>query len=298
MILPECVQQIVIDDLAGFIINLSMALIALISAVCAFLAYKHTRNRSSKDAACQLASHYANVILKEYRFISNVYKRARLDNYIKNTISINNLDTFDREELTRLLEAKQLDFNDFIRKVNDIDPKIILNCKLLCSESYSEREIYASFLQTDSDGQERILNESYLVTDLLKEITDLLNQLEWFGMNCRYRLADEEVLYQSLHQTYLSMVWMLYPIISMHNTSNEDKMFTNLIWLFKKWRARLSQIKGSAEKKRLVFEKQARKATAKAEKASKKADQAKKIADHRKKQADKTKAEVFSGKEL
>ena len=76
-------------------------------------------------------------------------------------------------------------------------------------------------------------------------------------MNCRYGLADEELIYQSLHQVFLSTVLMLYPIICESNTSNEDKHYTSIIWLFVKWRDRLIGIKQEAFDKKQKFLKKA-----------------------------------------
>lgn len=61
-------------------------------------------------------------------------------------------------------------------------------------------------------------------------------------MSCRYGLADEEMLYQSLHQTYISQVRLLYFYICVNNTTNEDNVYTNLIWLFNVWKTRLKEI--------------------------------------------------------
>lgn len=66
-------------------------------------------------------------------------------------------------------------------------------------------------------------------------------------MNCKYGLADEELLYQSLHQTYISTVWLLYFFISHENENNEDKLYTNVCWLFLKWRDRLMEIRDRKE---------------------------------------------------
>ena len=66
----------------------------------------------------------------------------------------------------------------------------------------------AGFIAKDPrTGEERIQNESYLLMDLQQEISDLLNRLEYFCMTCRYGLADEKILYQSLHATFISLVF-------------------------------------------------------------------------------------------
>ncbi len=68
---------------------------------------------------------------------------------------------------------------------------------------------------------------------------DLLNKLE---MNCMYfsnKLADEEVVYQSLHQLYLIVVKSLYFYIAHSNKdTGADKYYVNIIKLYNEWQVR------------------------------------------------------------
>lgn len=297
MILTSTAQNIVytvvIDDLAGFLVNLGMLLVTFVSASCAFLAYFHQKNRSKKDAACKLAEHYANVILDEHSFISNVYRMTGLDSYIKNVIDINSMHDFDKVELHGILKDKEYNADEFMRKIHDIDPSIIMQCRMLrCRTTEERHSVLSGFTFKDPEtGENKIQNGAYLRLDLQQDISDLLNRLEYFSMNCRYGLADEEILYQSLHQTFISLVWILYPTISNRNVSNEDKLYTNVIWLFTKWRERLTEIKEKAEMEKALMEEKANEAQRQAELAQEKADQAKE-------KADAIKAKVFSGKGL
>ena len=120
--------------------------------------------------------------------------------------------------------------------------------------------------------------------DFLDKVSDTLNNLEWFSMSCRYGISDEEILYQSLHSTFLSTIWMLYFYISDLNGTNEDKLFTNIIWLFDKWRKRLIDIQKDAEKQQ-----------AKAERKIKTAERKKAAAEQELKQI---RPKVHSGKPL
>ena len=48
-------------------------------------------------------------------------------------------------------------------------------------------------------------------------------------------VADEETVYQSLHQSFLAMVKILYFSIASKNESGKDKYFTNIIELYNNW---------------------------------------------------------------
>ena len=131
-----------------------------------------------------------------------------------------------------------------------------------------------------------------------KDKEDLLNQLEWFGMNFQYEVADETLLYQSLHKTYLSLVWMLYPIISYNNVNNEDKLFTNVVWLFDKWRSRLDRITTKAQNKKRAIQKKADRRRIKADKKAAKADQERARAEEDSRKADQVRAKVHRGQRV
>lgn len=251
--------------------NVLMVLIAGVSAFYAYRAYKHQRERSRKEAACKLAAHYADVILEKDAFISSVYRTMGLDEYIHKTINMNDMAEFDREELEAILKKQGIELDAFMKKLYTIDPFVILQNSMLRERSAADRcTTYSEYIVVNEQtGERRIKNETYLVSDFYQEIIDLLNQLEWFGMNFQYGLADEELLYQSLHQTFLSTVWRLYPWISSNNVNNEDKTYTNVIWLFDIWRKRLADIKNTADNERKEREKTAEIARRMAEKASK-----------------------------
>lgn len=256
MTVEEILTEADVIELANFCVNAVLLIVTLVSVICAFLAYFHQKNRSKKDTACELVSHYADVILGENKFVSNVYKGAQLDSYINSTIKMDELKHFDCQELRSILENRGVDYNAFRCKLSEIDPFIILNCRILREGSVNEREsTYAGYVKEDPESGERsIRNEAFLRMDLNQEIDDLLNQLEWFAMNCRYGLADEKLLYQPLHHTFLSMVWMLYPTISLRNKTGKSKLYTNIVWLFLKWRRRLNRMIGRAERKQKMLE--------------------------------------------
>lgn len=256
MTIEEILAKPDVINLANFCVNAALLVVTSVSVICAFLAYFHQKDRSKKDTACALASHYADIILEENKFVSSVYKGAQLDGYISSTIKMDELRHFDCQELKNILEKRGIDHDEFRRKLSEIDPFIILNCRILREGSISERDsTYAGYVKVDKEsGKRTIRNEAYLYMDLNQEIDDLLNQLEWFAMNCRYGLADEKLLYQPLHHTYLSMVWMLYPTISLRNKTGKSKLYTNVVWLFLKWRKRLNRMIGKAERKQKLLE--------------------------------------------
>lgn len=90
---------------------------------------------------------------------------------------------------------------------------------------------------SDIEAQMGQMNDAWMA-----QIKMLLNNLELFSMSCRYGLADEAMLYQPLHGSFLSYMWLFSFYISTKNLRVENKMFTNSIWLFNLWKNRLEEI--------------------------------------------------------
>lgn len=218
----------------------------------------HQRDRSKKEAACELAKHYANNIIDKYADITQVFDAADITEEIRKTLPLRDLQEFDREELDRLLKKRNTTIEEFEAKLRNIDPIVILNARMQRACSPEERgRTFDSYTKVDEEGKIQLINDTFLKVDFDKEICGLLNELEWFAMNCKYGLADEELMYQSLHQTYISTVWMLYFYVSHNNVNNEDKLFTNLIWLFIEWRNRLIEITDNTEAQKQALIKKA-----------------------------------------
>lgn len=220
-----------------------LLLVTIISVVCAFKAYYHQKERAKKDAACQLARVYADEVLPQYQIVVGVLTKSELLDFIKRVFPMDNLCSFNFQEMMSFSMAAEINRNELISKMETFNPLDILDVLTGSTSSVVDRNVLnAEYSIINEETRERIpRNPLFLQDQFMDTISHLLNTLEWFSMNCRYGLADEELLYQSLHQTFLSTVWMLYYFISKNNFNNEDKYFTNIIWLFKKWKERLSE---------------------------------------------------------
>lgn len=73
-----------------------------------------------------------------------------------------------------------------------------------------------------------------------EEVNGILNNMEYFAMNFSHGTADDSVIYQSLHQSYIEIVRMLYYNIAKVNTKSHEKYYTNVIDLYNKWIEKMS----------------------------------------------------------
>lgn len=277
-------------------INLSLLIVTIVSVICAFRAYHHQKDRAKKDAACDLAKYYSEHIIHRYGFVNYVFTTSGLSNKIKNWFPYDTIRNLDRNELEATLDKNEVNFQSVETELMMIDPFTIYQSKIQYARTVEERhslsDEYIVHIKAD-DGSERtgIAHERILQLEFNHEVTMLLNDLEWFAMSCRYGLADEKMLYQSLHQTFLSHIWLLYFYICRQNTCNEDKLYTNLIWLFNHWKDRLHKIQEKAMKNRAAAEQELMQAKKERE-----------LADQRAREAqDKVKAtqtEIYTGNPL
>ena len=249
------VQPVVINlsgDWTSATVEVLALIVTVLSVVCAFLAYTHQRKRAKKAAACDLAKYYADDVIEKNPLIANVFSRSKLDEYIKSVIPEGEINRFDRSELAEILEKKSIPYDEFMKKVHAIDPSVIFICRMNLSCNLAEREkLFSDF--TSSDENTVAQNKTFLSGDFFQDLSMMLNQLEWFCMSCRYGLADEKIIYQSLHQTFLATVRVLYPFICRPNLNNEDKFYTNIIWLYRRWSKRHQKIKGKTDKRRQKY---------------------------------------------
>lgn len=232
------------------VLNAILLGVTVLSVACAFLAYRHQRLRTKKEAACTLAQYYADTILREYSYISNAYRASGLDEKIRAWFPLGSIHAFSSSEFSNTLRRAQVDAKTVTRAIEQPELKTLHLARLLCrtdAQAYTEPIREYAELSRASDAEQQLAT-TLLQNEFAQDINRLLNHIEYFAMNLRYGIADEALLYQSLHQSYISMLWMLYYYICKVNLeATEDKFFTNAIWLFTTWRKRLEKMKKRRE---------------------------------------------------
>ena len=227
-----------------YITQIIASLAVVIGGVVGIWQYTLTTNaeRAKMNVDCiqraiDLAEYYKNNILNKYLIIHFVYKQSGLLDIVKG-IKRNSIVNFDKAELQELLTDSDAKRIETIRNENKFILAVLQAEKIYGLNLEIDKVAY---IQKDNDKKEVILSldKDVIIRKFMGNIvTEILNNLEFFAMHFSHGTADESVVYQSLHQTYLDMIYILYYNIAILNGMENSKYYTNVIDLYKKWSER------------------------------------------------------------
>jgi len=79
---------------------------------------------------------------------------------------------------------------------------------------------------------------------------DTLNELEVMCMSFNCKIADENIVFRSLHQTLLAFIRLMYPDIASQNTDPTKKYYTHIIELYNRWNKKYNKNRLRIENKK------------------------------------------------
>lgn len=239
------------------------------------LAEKDYRVRNEKDErqkAIEMAELYAKELIGRISYLNAVYKKCGVFKYFK-CAGYDDFKDFDIYELEKFISGK-IEVGELLKMTENIKLEILvdasqylhsdnkqiiddsleiirLNDFIQTHESHDEAAI-ATLEDTEKKIEKRDEMEQRYFQAKLKYkkyelyyngefktiLCETLNKLEYFCMYFNSGVADEETVYQSLHQSFLEMVKVLYFKIASGNKTGKDKYYTNIIELYNKWSER------------------------------------------------------------
>jgi len=229
----------------------------------------HEKNERKK--AIELAEMYAEELMGNITYLSSIYKKCGISKYFKE-LSYEDFKNFDIYELEGFIRGKTT-VEDMKSLIKHIDLMILVNSARLLNNSdireaslerldimqlnrfikgYEDSNL--DEVASDEENEEKLeLYEQYrngkinystyeiCYNEEFKSIScKTLNKLEYFCMYFNAGLADEETVYQSLHQSFLDMIKVVYFSIASINKTGKDKYYTNIIQLYNNWSNRYS----------------------------------------------------------
>lgn len=187
-----------------------------------------------REKAIELAKEF-EILLEKTAITTEVISKTKISQIMKN-IEVNKkkilLEDFDSLELNEKIslpnkELSMAYYKNFFSEISDEKLKEIFYSYDI---SYTEKEKAISFI--------------------IMQIFKNLNTLESMSMHFIADIADDEIVYQSLHQVFFSYVEANYILISIINSKGgKDKYYTNVIALYKKWKKRYFEDLENEEKK-------------------------------------------------
>lgn len=195
------------------------------------------KNQTEKvSQAVEIAGYYKDNIIPRISYINYIFRSVHAIDIIKK-IDVASMKDFDKEELYGLISQEDIDRlkslienEDFIEAVREAN--IIYSVSAEGLFSFDDEDCKYG----DYDFQLKIAQNC-----MMSQMTALLNNLEYFAMFFSHNIADETVVYQSLHHSYFRVVETMYYYISNHNEDVNHKFFVNLIHLYHTWKKKAEE---------------------------------------------------------
>lgn len=182
--------------------------------------------------AIDLAAFYKDNILKPYKAVRYVFEQAGILQVMSH-IRYSDMNNFDKYELDKLMTEKQQG------KLKEIQTSEIFTESVL-----KANDIYDLHLHIENRSESGNVQNVKETNDFKAQIssafmnsivTNMLNDMEYFAMHFSHETADDTVVYQSLHQTYLEIIHTIYYCIANVNKQGQSQYYTNSTELYKKW---------------------------------------------------------------
>lgn len=153
---------------------------------------------------------------------------------------------FDEEEYEKILTEEERKKIETLFFKFTIDKSFLFSALELCSDTSScdwhlkRKHFVTNIANSNKESTSSACRffDQRVNIKFLDMITKTANNLEYFSMYFNTNLAESKVVFPSLHQTFLELVYILYFYIARRNTSNKNsqKYFTHIITLFTAWR--------------------------------------------------------------
>lgn len=222
----------------NYLIQIFAGVVVVLGAIVAVWQYVLTArcerakiNNDRVEKAVNLSAYYKDNILTKVAALRLVFSESGVTAILEQIKPVDMV-AFDADELTEKLSVADR------QKLSQImQSKEMANLILLAGMRYNlnlDIERYFSILEEDED-MSSIKRELISLQFMSQVQNDLLNNLEYFAMNFTHKVADESVVFQSLHQTYLEAVQLLYYDIAKNNKPDGRQFYTNVVELYKIW---------------------------------------------------------------
>lgn len=209
------------------------------------------RNETDKvNKAIELSGFYKDNILSLFQPVRYVFDKIGAINIVKE-IDKTQMQNFNTDELQKLLPAEKINIMknmftkaEFVESVLEanyiygLDFGAVRNPKItkFINKTNGKQNSNQYELEKIKSDMLNIEINKIIETYMNKVVSELLNNLEYFSMYFTHNTADDLVVFQSLHQSYIEIVETMYYNIAHQNEKPESRYYTNVTSLYLKWK--------------------------------------------------------------
>lgn len=227
-------------ELLCYISQIIGGFFVVVGTVIAVLQYVFNSKSARDDAdkqrkmeAAKMADEYRKNIIPLINSLSIAYTSTRFKKEIIDYLDSANLVEFNKHELERLFpEKKWMSYRVLLAQ----------NYLLQTDENFKQLN-YKYNHDNNLTNEEKNTIAKELNTALMGALveisdrsTELSNSLEYMCICFNTNIADDETVYQSLHKSFFIAVHMIYIFAFEVNENEHDRLFYNIMTLYKKWK--------------------------------------------------------------
>ena len=185
------------------------------------------------NKAIELAEYYKDNILNYYLPIDNLFEISGIKKILLQSDN-KPMNSFDEIELKQRFSSEQI---EAINKIIDSDAFGDAVAQVAVFSNLKLNIVKKKEVDKESGEAKTYVSKKQIADEFYdKVICKTLNNLEYFAMFFIQGVAEEDSIYQSIHQTYIDIVELLYYQIADNNKKPSDKYFTKTIELYKIWK--------------------------------------------------------------
>jgi hypothetical protein len=237
--ITDLLTSIAAPSLLSWIAAIGSSLTLLV--VCFYIFQYINNNRRHKyEKAIEYANIYANEVLPQMGYIYELYDSANVED-ILHKVRNAKLSDFDYTEYDAILTANEkrnfenafrnLDLNKYVQA----HEKHFQNPYPYCITSLDLENI-PEYIEPAKNVEKMLIQMYSFEYDKLCE--HILNTLETIAMGYILKVANEKVVYCSLHQSFIKTAEILYLKIAPKNIKPEDKLYSYIARLYREWKTR------------------------------------------------------------
>lgn len=241
------------DNICTIIISIMASIIAAYcTAKSSNEAFEKQNNKDDIKKAIELARRYEHEMLPLLSAVNSVYRKRpnfdKLQGKLNSERQVKDLQ-FTSAEMHTLFNQEEIDQALSSIDINKMDTSSLLNSRIIINKSYLNDQMFLSSQKLEGEEKEKFdsMFKKQLEIEFKSAKETLLNKLESFAMYFSNGIADEKIVYQSLHQTFISTILLLYFDIAKINTDPKDTFYINIVELFKIWNTRYMEKKKQEE---------------------------------------------------